>query len=392
MFQDRKFPVLLASEALSLIGDRILAVALVVLVYDLTGSAATVSILMMLKAVPALFLGTVAGALVDRMNRKYVMVAANLAQGTLVLMIPFTDTLLTVYALYFLMSVVNQFFIPARAATLPSIVPAESLMAANALFSIAFVGAIALGPMIGGLLIEASGTDAAFFADSISFLIPAIAVALLALPRSAPRSEKRGFMDELKTGLGYIRETKPVQQALMLAAMVYMGIGAISVLGIVIADKVLGTGAGGYGLMMSSMGVGMLIGAVLTGRFGKRADRITLAAAGAILSGSAISALPFVGNLMLAFGVNMALGMGMVAVQTSANTLFQTAPEALRGRVMGVAQSLMGAASFMAMGLAGILAEWIGITPVLGLIGGATAATGGRVLQNRRRAIAGTAA
>ncbi len=386
MFQDRKFPVLLASEALSLIGDRILSVALVVLVYDLTGSAATVSILMMLKAVPALFLGSVAGTLVDRMNRKYVMVAANLAQGLLVLMIPFTDTLLMVYALYFLMSVVNQFFIPARAATLPSIVPAESLMAANALFSIAFVGAIALGPMIGGLLIEAHGLDAAFFADSVSFLIPAVAVALLSLPRAAVQGETRGFMDELKTGLGYIRETRPVQQALILAAMVHMGIGAISVLGIVIADKELGTGAGGYGMMMSSMGVGMLIGAGLVGRFGKRIDRIMLAAAGAILCGGAIAVLPLVGSLTQAFGLNMALGMGMVAVQTAANTLFQSAPEALRGRVMGVAQSLMGAASFMAMGLAGFLAEWAGITPVLAMTGGATILAGGWVLQSRRRA------
>ena len=365
MFKDKAFPVLLASEALSLIGDRILAVALIVLVYDLTASAVTVSILMMLKAIPSLFLGSVAGTLVDRMNRKWVMVFSNLAQGVLVLMIPFTDTLLVVYGIYLLMSVVNQFFIPARAATLPGIVPAQSLMAANSLFSIAYVGAIAIGPMIGGFLIEAAGTDAAFFADSISFFIPAIAVAFLALPQVKPDTRSGSFSDAFRAGLAYIGETRPVRQALILTTLVYMGIGTISVLGIVIADKVLGTGAGGYGMMMSSMGVGMLVGAILTGKFGKRFQRIKLASTGAILAGCSITALPFVSSLYVAFGVNFLLGMGMVASQTTAYTIFQSAPEALRGRVMGAAQSLMGAASFLAMGLAGFVAEWFGILPVL---------------------------
>ena len=382
MFKNKAFPVLLASEALSLIGDRILAVALIILVYDLTGSAVTVSILMMLKAIPSLLLGSVAGTLVDRLNRKWVMVFSNLAQGALVLMIPFTDTLLVVYGIYLLMSVVNQFFIPARAATLPSIVPAESLMAANSLFSIAYVGAIAIGPMIGGFLIEASGTDAAFFVDSASFLIPAIAVAFLVLPQVKPDTQTSNFSEEFRVGLANIRKTKPVRQALILTSTVYMGISAISVLGIVIADKVLGTGAGGYGMMMSSMGVGMLVGAILTGKFGKRFERIKLASIGAILAGCSIVVLPFVSSLYLAFAVNFLLGMGMVASQTTAYTIFQSAPEELRGRVMGAAQSLMGAASFLAMGLAGFVAEWFGITPVLGGIGCLVIATG-LIILNR---------
>ncbi len=369
IFRNRKFQVLLISEAISLIGDRILAVALVILVYDITGSAATVSVLMMLKAIPSLFLGSVAGAMVDRLNRKWVMVTSNLAQGALVLTIPFTDQLLVIYAVYFMMSVVNQFFIPARAATLPAIVPEQSLMAANSLFSMAFVGAIALGPMIGGGLIEAWGTDAAFFADSLTFLVPALAVGMLALPQKARDRQQSRFMDELRAGFSYIGSSAIVRAALFMSALVYVGIGAISVLGIVIADKVLGVGAGGYGMMMSSMGVGMLIGAITAGKWGRQFNRIRLAAAGAVMAGGAISLLPFATSLYAAFALNLALGAGVVFVQTSANTIFQTSPEELRGRVMGVAQSLMGAASFLAMGLAGFIAEWIGFTPVLGLVG-----------------------
>ncbi len=135
------FNVLLGSEAISLIGDRLVAVALVMLVYDLTQSAASVSTLMMLKAIPALLLGSVAGTLVDRLNRKWVMVASNLAQGLLILVIPFADSLRMVYAVYLLMSIVNQLFIPARASTIPDLVPEKQLITANSLFSMAYVGA-----------------------------------------------------------------------------------------------------------------------------------------------------------------------------------------------------------------------------------------------------------
>ncbi len=377
IFKNTKFQVLLFSEMVSLIGDRILAVALVILVYDITGSAATVSILMMLKAIPSLFLGSVAGAMVDRLNRKWVMVFSNLTQGALVLIIPFTNELLVIYGVYFLLSVVNQFFIPARAATLPSIVPEKSLMAANSLFSMAFVGAIALGPMIAGVLIEAYGTSAAFFADSFTFLVPAVAVAFLALPQKSKPLQQSRFVDELRAGFSYISQNPTIRAALFLSGLVYMGIGAVSVLGIVIADKVLGVGAGGYGMMMSSMGVGMLVGAIAAGKWGRQFDKIQLASAGAIMAGAAIAILPFATSLYFAFALNLVLGAGMVFVQTSANTLFQTSPEELRGRVMGVAQSLMGAASFLAMGFAGFVAEWIGFAPVLTLVGGGSVVAGG---------------
>ncbi|HHB83196.1 MAG TPA: MFS transporter [Devosia sp.] len=377
IFKNTKFQVLLFSEMVSLIGDRILAVALVILVYDITGSAATVSILMMLKAIPSLFLGSVAGAMVDRLNRKWVMVFSNLTQGALVLIIPFTNELLVIYGVYFLLSVVNQFFIPARAATLPSIVPEKSLMAANSLFSMAFVGAIALGPMIAGILIEAYGTSAAFFADSFTFLVPAVAVAFLALPQKSNPPQQSRFVDELRAGFSYISQNPTIRAALFLSGLVYMGIGAVSVLGIVIADKVLGVGAGGYGMMMSSMGVGMLVGAIAAGKWGRQFDKIQLASAGATMAGAAIAILPFATSLYFAFALNLVLGAGMVFVQTSANTLFQTSPEELRGRVMGVAQSLMGAASFLAMGFAGFVAEWIGFAPVLALVGGASVVAGG---------------
>ena len=91
------FRTLLLSELISLIGDRLVVVALVALVYEQTRSAFAVGILMLLKAVPAVALGSLAGALVDRWNRKWVMVGSNLAQGMLALLIPLTHSLAVLF-------------------------------------------------------------------------------------------------------------------------------------------------------------------------------------------------------------------------------------------------------------------------------------------------------
>ena len=113
------FVVLWLSEALSLIGDRLIMVALVILVYDRTGSAGAVGLLMLFKAVPALVLGSVAGVFVDRWNRKWIMVSANLLQGLLVFCLPLSPGITVVFIIYLAMATINQFFVPARSATIP---------------------------------------------------------------------------------------------------------------------------------------------------------------------------------------------------------------------------------------------------------------------------------
>ena len=129
--QQRSFRVLLASEFVSLVGDRLAMVALIALVFDLTRSVSVVAGLMLVKAVPAVLLGGLAGSVVDRLDRKAVMVGANALQGLLVLLIPATSHLTVAVTAYLAMSIVNQFFLPASAATIPDLVPPERLMPAN---------------------------------------------------------------------------------------------------------------------------------------------------------------------------------------------------------------------------------------------------------------------
>ena len=367
--QQPAFLVLWLSEALSLVGDRLLIVALVMLVYERTHSATAVGILMMFKAVPSLLMGSVAGVFVDRWNRKWVMVASNLIQGLLVLLIPFSDALPLVFALYLAMSVVNQFFVPARAATIPDLVPPVALVAANSLFAAAFVGAIAVGPAIGGWIIERFGSNAAFYADAASFLIPALAVGMLAIPqaRRSPGSRKLGA--DLGQGLAYARSRADILTALALIAAAFLVMGTTSVLGVIIAQDTLHVGAGGFGLMMSAMGGGMLIGAVVAGWLGRKINRTWLGVAGIVLMGLATLVLPAITQINLAIALLALSGFGMVTVQVCSQTTLQSTPEDLRGRVMGLAQAVNGGAQFLATALAGVLAEQLGAAAVLTGVG-----------------------
>lgn len=363
------FVVLWLSEALSLVGDRLIMVALVTLVYDRTQSAGAVGLLMVLKSIPALALGSVAGACVDRWNRKWVMVASNLLQGLIVLLIPIVPGIAFVFIAYLVMSTVSQFFVPARASTIPDLVSPEALIAANSLFAIAFVGAIAIGPAIGTWIAESYGLAAAFYVDAGTFLVPAIAVGLLSIPHRQRQLDQISLGADLREGFTFVCSNPIVLAALMVITVAFLIIGTLSVTGVVIIHDVLGLETSKFGILMSAMGGGMIVGAIAANGLSRHFERIWLAAVGAVLMAIGIAALPWSPNLPLALVFGVMIGLGMTLVQVNAQTILQTASENLRGRLMGISQALMGCATLLASALSGILVERAGPVVVLGGIG-----------------------
>jgi predicted MFS family arabinose efflux permease len=148
----------------------------------------------------------------------------------------------------------------------------------------------------------------------------------------------------------------------------------------VVARENLNAGVGGFGVMMSAMGVGMLAGVVGVGGLGQRFNRMGLGVAGVVLAGLAVMVLPRITQFYPALSLTALVGLGIVTVQVSGQTALQAAPEALRGRVMGIAQALMGGAQFLATALAGFLAERVGAEAVLAGVGLLALFAGGAIL------------
>lgn len=351
-----------------MVGDRLLMVALISLVYDRTGSAGAVGLLMVFKAIPALLLGSLAGVFVDRWDRKWIMVAANLLQGLLVFWFPFAPDLTVICAFYFVMSAVNQFFMPARSSAIPDLVPASALLAANTLFAMAVVFALAAGPALGTLVMDWLGRDAAFYLDSFSFFIPAAAVAFLAIPHQANSDEHFNPATDLRAGLVFAARQPAVLAALATITAAFFVVGTVSVSGVVITREVLHAESGKFGYLMSGLGGGMVVGAVLSNLLKSRVSGAKAGLAGAAVMGLAVCLLPLSTSLPAACLSAAIIGLGMIFVQIHGQMLLQTIAPEMRGRLMGISQTLMGSASFLASAVAGLMLERFSVTAVLWVV------------------------
>ncbi len=357
------------SEALSLIGDRLVMVALITLVYDRTGSAGTVGLLMVFKAVPALVLGSVAGVFVDRWNRKWIMVTANLLQGLLVFWLPLSTDIALIFTIYLIMSTINQFFVPARSPAIPDLVPPETLLTANSLFALSIVFAMAIGPAIGTWVTERFSLNTAFYVDAGTFLIPAIVVAFIAIPRQKSSETKLNLGKDLRAGLVLSFSQPAVLVALTTITAAFFAIGTVSVTGVVITREILHVESSKFGVMISTLGVGMLFGAILSNWLKGRFTNVQLGLAATGLVASGVLVLPWSSTLTMACLFTFLIGFGMLIIQINGQMLLQTIAPEMRGRLLGISQTLTGSATFLASAIVGLLVEQLNVTIVMGIVG-----------------------
>jgi MFS family permease len=369
IFHTPAFTALWLSEALSLVGDRLVMVALITLVYDRTGSAGAVGLLMVCKAIPALVLGSVAGVFVDRWNRKWIMVFANLLQGLLVFWLPFSMDIAVIFVIYLAMSIINQFFVPARSATIPDLVPSNSLLTANSLFAISFVCAMAIGPAIGTWITERFSLNMAFYVDAGTFLVPAIIVAFIVIPRQERIQAKFDLGKDLRAGFTFSISEPAVLVALSTITAAFFVIGTISVTGVVITREILHLESSKFGVMISILGVGMLIGAMISNWLKGHYTNVQFCLAGSVWMAIGIIVLPWSSTLTLACLFAAMIGMGMIIVQINGQMLLQTIAPEMRGRLLGISQMLTGSATFLASAIVGLLVEWFNVTFVMGTVG-----------------------
>src|SRR3712207_5592626 len=312
-----------------------LPISLVILVVDLSGSASAVGGLLVARLVPTLA-SPLFGVLADRLDRRVVFVASDLARAVLVLGLVFVRDLIALYVLAFLMGLAKAFFNPTVRAAFPSVVAEGELTRANALISGTFSVSITLGPALGGLLVASLGVNAAFVLDSATYLISAVLVSGIPLPRPQNEGEKT-LLQELRAGLGYLGRARiplaMVTGALLLNFTTDLTVPAEAFL----AKETFGAGNFGYGLLVSVWGAGMIVGSALAAVLGERINLIFL-----YLLSIFIWALALVGTgLAPAFIIALAAltvagasnGVDNVVTDT---VLQQRVPDAFLGRVFSV--------------------------------------------------------
>jgi hypothetical protein len=260
----REFRLLFFAQAISVIGDRMVPIALAFAVLELDGGATEVGIVMAARTFPQVATLLIGGVVADRASRRVVMIASDLArvvtQGALaLLLIAGVAHVWEVAVLAGLTGAAGGFFNPAVTGLTPLIVPREQLLEANGLRATVMSAGEIAGPVIAGVLIAGIGPGWALGLDALTFAASAAFLLALRLPPAvrAPST----FWSDLREGWGVFSGLTWVWVFVLSAALGNLIWGAWSVLGPVTAERSLG-GAAAWGTVLGAMGVGALLGGV----------------------------------------------------------------------------------------------------------------------------------
>jgi DHA3 family tetracycline resistance protein-like MFS transporter len=340
--RSRDFALLWSGMTISLLGDGIYLVAVAFQVYKLSNSPAALSKVFFAWTAPMLLVFLVAGVLTDRMDRRKMMIAADLVRGIamgglgfLALSGDLTITLmLWLVAVY---GVGDALFMPAFTAIVPDIVPAHLLVEANSLDQ--FVRPLTIrfaGPAIGGVLVATIQPGGAFLVDAVSFGVSALAVALMQ-NRHVPRvaTEKKSIVREVSEGFSFVRRYTWLWGTLFSAAIgLLFFFGPLEVLVPYVVKNDLGGSAGDYGVVLSMGGVGAIIVSFLLGQRGLPKRHITFMYISWTLGVLMIASFAFVTAvwqaMLASFVMSSLFTMGLIVWGTLMHKLV---PTELLGRV-----------------------------------------------------------
>ncbi len=363
---NRNYRFTWSGQIVSEVGDHFNNIAVMSLAMDHPNPGLVVTGVFLSRAVPMLFAGPIAGVLLDRMNRKHVMIASDLARAVIALgfigcLYYKADWLL--FALSAMLMFASPFFTSGRSSILPRIATPEELHTANTMTQTTSWASLTIGAFLGAVGVQ-SGYRLAFLFNALSFVISALCISRLRVPGGfRPASGKdaephrEGSFQQYRQGLSYMRSTPLVAGVALVSVGWASGGGAAQILFSLFGEKVFHAGPLGIGVIWGCAGVGLLIGGAIGYWLGKRlsfaAYKRTIAIVYVIhgLSYVAFSQMPTLGLAC----VFIALSRGSVAISSVLNfsQLLHHVEDRYRGRVFATLESLTWSVMLLSMMAAG---------------------------------------
>jgi MFS family permease len=392
LLRDRSFRLLWSAHVVSSFGDALTALALLLTAQRLTGSTAAVAATAIAIALPQLAVGLLAGVMVDRWNRRRVMIASDVIRAALVLgflTVGTADHLWLLYALAFAQSAVGTFFNPARAALLAELLPAARLLPANSLSDTSRVVAGVAGTGAAGVLASVSSSlSVVFVVDALTFVASAVLIALIRdrIPERRNTNHSR-VVAELGAGLRLVFGSRILLGVVTAGAIAMFGLAAVNVVLVPFIVEDLAASEAWFGPLEAAQVAAMVITGGLVAAFSSRLRPTQLITAGAVGLGASITAIAACGAAWQLVIPCFAAGWFVAPVQSAVTTLLQTSvsPQ-LRGRVQASFATLVSAASITSMAAVGSVAAVIGTRAVFLLAGLIVAAAGALSLAAFRSA------
>jgi MFS family permease len=320
--------------------------------------ATAVGGLLLAESIPA-FLAPVLGAVADRADRRRAMIVCELGQavlyGAIAAWLPPYAALLLLVAVA---SLLSRTFSAASKSAIPALVERDELMQANALINTVFNLQVALGPLLGGVLVAVSGSQLAVGIDAATFLVSAlIMLALPPIPRSAEGAGE-SLVNDVREGLSYVRHD-PLLRVLVVSMLAFVLFASLDNVAVVfLVRDVLGESSFAYGAAMAAFGVGMILGAVGLIRGRASVHPATVVIVGMLFTGAGnllVGLAPVIG-LVIVFQMlaGVGNGLGLVGEDT---LLQQRVPEHLLGRVFGAVAAAIFLGNTIAYAAGGIFVD-----------------------------------
>jgi len=342
------------------------------LVLELTNSPFYVGLVAALGSLGVLVFTLYAGVVADRSDKRRIVVLTqtlSMLQAFALAILYWTHTIAVwnVMALASLLGVVNAFDIPTRQSFIVEMVGREDLVSAIALNSSMFNAARVVGPAVAGTLIGLLNVGACFFLNGVSYLAVIWSLLAMRLPLPVAPPGQASAWAGFREIVAFIRGDRRVSTLVTLTALLSVfGFPFLSLMP-VFARDVLHVGAGGYGVLMASVGVGAMLGALAIAAFSRRIPKGPMLLTGGTAFGLLVAAF----TLSRWFAVSVALlavaGCAMIVNNALTNTLLQTlVPDQLRGRVMGFYSFVFVGLAPLGAFQAGVFAERFGAPLAVG--------------------------
>jgi len=362
------FRLLFLATLGSSLGTLLATVALVVDVKDRTDSGPWVSALLVVEFMPAVIVGLFFGPLLDRFSRRRLMVGSDLLRFLVFCALPFAHSPGAIVALAGVAGVATGLFRPAVYAGLPNLVEETDLAHANSLIQTSENVSWTVAPVIGGVLVAASGPHLAYWVNAVSFLLSAVLVLRIrGASLQGVRAAGHGHLQDLREGFVRVLRTRPLLTVLVVWTIALGAVASTQTAQVFLAKDSFNAGDLGYGLVFGCIGLGLALGSFGAGSWVERRSVGSVYASSILVLAVGVGAAGVAPNVWVSLPCFVLAGIGNGAAVVCNSLLVQRgATDEIRGRVFTVIMSVNYAVYGLGFVVAGPLTDSVGPRWVFG--------------------------
>ncbi len=374
ILQHKPFRTLWLAQFVSIFGDFLALFGVISLItFKLHGTAVQVTAVTISYVLPLAVISPIAGVFVDHWNVKRVMIASDVIRAVLITMLVFVTDVGQICVIFAILSTLSSFFAPAQSVTTRTIVPTDSLLAANTMMMQAFYIVRLLSPFAAGTLIWAVGEKACFYLDTASFLFSAFMISSLTIIRPQRQSSEKtlnSLTQDFLEGNRFIFTHTGLTFVFVAMGVAMFVLSSFSpLISIYIRDS-LHAGSFTFGFISAMVGIGLIAGAQLVPKL-TQLSRVQVVLGGlfglgfsaALLGAIRLTALAAVSTFVMGFAISFVL----IPAQTMSQ---QETPPPLMGRVSSTFMSLISLSQVLGLLLSGYLAKIMGVRVLFMTSGG----------------------